>query len=865
MKNKKVLISVISVALVVVIAAAVIIPLALGRGSGSRDTLVVMTEDLNGLFNPFFATSGTDMDVVGQTQIGMLTTDTSGNPAWGEDEAVVTLDYEMTTTTSGDTVHTFVLKNGIKFSDGHPLTMEDVLFNMYVYLDPVYTGSTTMYSTDIVGLQDYRTQQYLSGETDQDAMLTQTATGRATNRRLEMINLYRAEMDKVVTGEVPEETMRAAIAQHTVSNGYRMAVTNDEKIEQSKLQEMLLADYEYVLKTFKEELETDWRSAQSSYVDEPYDTHSEFLDPVFCFMYTEGYVETEWNPDRTQITKLTKKYSSDVAKDQTTAINYVYSDKVASALDEILLYWVTGQTVMNEYVALAKDVILHENLEEGQLVVERITGINSLGHNTEVRTVTVNGTEYAVAHEYNADGTVVNENEYAVLQITVNGSDPKAVWNFGFTVAPQHYYAPNQEVDIEHNKFGVEWGDFDFMRNELQRQEVVNVPMGAGPYVATDANDGDNPDGTSFYSANVVYYKANPNFLMGEPNIKHFRYQVVSSNNAIANLQDGTVHFITPQYTNENYDTLSDMNKAGGTEILEAWQLGYGYIGINAGKVPNINLRRAIMAAMDTSRAISYYRTGTAVQIAWPMSNVSWAYPRLDDGDGDPTNNPMNNNNGHDYTMFPNYGDDTEREDQEAIAKIQNYMQQAGSYSQSDLTITFTIAGSNLSEHPVYQVFLHAMDLLNECGWKIEVEPDINALTKLSTGSLAVWAAAWGSTIDPDMYQVYHKNSTATSVLAWGYREILASQSTYPIENSILNTLSDVIDAARETTDQAARTAMYKEAMGYVLELAVELPVYQRKNLYAYNSKVIDSSSLPAEINPYVSPLYRIWEVKLAA
>ena len=54
--------------------------------------------------------------------------------------------------------------------------------------------------------------------------------------------------------------------------------------------------------------------------------------------------------------------------------------------------------------------------------------------------------------------------------------------------------------------------------------------------------------------------------------------------------------------------------------------------------------------------------------------------------------------------------------------------------------------------------------LLEECGWKVNIEPDINALTKLSTGSLAVWAAAWGSTIDPDMYQVYHKNSTATSV-----------------------------------------------------------------------------------------------------
>jgi hypothetical protein len=50
--------------------------------------------------------------------------------------------------------------------------------------------------------------------------------------------------------------------------------------------------------------------------------------------------------------------------------------------------------------------------------------------------------------------------------------------------------------------------------------------------------------------------------------------------------------------------------------------------------------------------------------------------------------------------------------------------------------------------------------------------------------------------------------------------------------------------------------------MGYVLDLAVELPVYQRKQLYAYNANIIDASSFPEDINPYSSPLDRIWEIK---
>jgi len=44
----------------------------------------------------------------------------------------------------------------------------------------------------------------------------------------------------------------------------------------------------------------------------------------------------------------------------------------------------------------------------------------------------------------------------------------------------------------------------------------------------------------------------------------------------------------------------------------------------------------------------------------------------------------------------------------------------------------------------------------------------------------------------------------------------------------------------------------------------VELPVYQRDVLYAYNSKVIDPDSLPKIVNPYASPLDRIWELEFA-
>ena len=59
---------------------------------------------------------------------------------------------------------------------------------------------------------------------------------------------------------------------------------------------------------------------------------------------------------------------------------------------------------------------------------------------------------------------------------------------------------------------------------------------------------------------------------------------------------------------------------------------------------------------------------------------------------------------------------------------------------------------------------------------------------------------------------------------------------------------------------------MYQEAMGLILDLAVELPVYQRSVLYAYNGNVVNVNTMPAEseINPYSSPLDRIWEIEFA-
>ncbi|MBO5968911.1 MAG: hypothetical protein J6S14_10490 [Clostridia bacterium] len=832
---------------------------ACGGTTSAPDALVIMTEELDGLFNPFFSTTGADATIVSMTQIGMLGSDyVNGDVAvaYGKDHSVAVLDYAINYDSAADkTTYTFVLKNDIVYSDGHPMTMEDVLFNLYVYLDPVYTGSSTMYSTDIVGLQDYRTQTIGSGSNNVDDTITSAANDRAQNRINELINLFRSVGKTQTAGSYSADyaKMVDAIGKHSLSSGYVNAISNNAA---DVTNATLLADYEEALRLFKEELGTDYISAKEAYLEEPYKSTGEF-DEVTSFMYAEGYVTVEYAKDpetnkdiKSKIEKVTRLYNADVVKDMNSAIDYVYNSKIEQELDIILSYWATANKLRTTYAAKAKEVILRANMKDGELTVPNISGIVSLGHTTDVATVTASNGTYTVAHEHDADGKPVNAEEYDVLEITINGTDPKAIWNFSFSVAPQHYYAEGYTVDIANNKFGVDYASFNYMKEVIQSSRNVKLPMGAGAYKATDSQNSDTPAEGDFFKDNVVYFKSNNNFMMGQPKIEKVRYQVVSASNAISALESGSVHFVTPQFTQANIDLINGLASKG-IEKTYTDQLGYGYIGVNAGKVPNIYVRKAIMSAMNTSLALSYYSTGMAETIYWPMSTVSWAYPK--DASG---NNSRDNLHDYPAILF-------DRE--EAKKTILEYMQLAGvSAGDSALSIKFTIAGSNLTDHPTYQTFQSAADLLNECGWNIEVVPDTQALTKLSTGSLAVWAAAWGTTVDPDMYQVYHKNSTATSTLAWGYREILASPASYPEETQILNKLSDVIDDAREINDQAERSALYREAMGYVLDLAVELPVYQRKVLYAYNAKVINSDSLPAEINPYTSPLDKIWEIEFA-
>ena len=828
--------------------------------NNETDPLVFSSAEVDKVFNPFFSTNAADSSVVGMTQIGMLSNDKDGNPVYGDNEAVVTKDLQIVTEGEVEdvdlyTTYYFVLKNNVKFSDGKPLTIKDVLFNLYVYLDPVYTGSSTIYSTDIVGLKEYRTQETDENEQDAfDAQFEQIAADRLRALRTACADINDSNSE-YYTMEFED-----ALTEYAIVNG--------------DYYDNILEDYKKACELFRKELETDYTNSTGSdpkeikFYDKENNKYEGLLTTeVEVFLYNTGLLS--WNKKDAKLTSSLVALG-DVAslknwtKEQ--AIERVYEFMMPANVLQVISYWMTA-TELFTYITNAEKEKFFSN--EDDIEFKNISGINFANKDSAV---IVNGKTYEKP-TYNEDGSVKSGNE--VLSIKIRNIDPKAIWNFSLGIAPMHYYSSYdvyKDFDFETN-FGVKRGNQTFMETVVKNSDRIGVPVGAGAYAASKASGGiTNITAGEFYNNGVIYFERNPYFVLGQAKIKKVRYQVVSSAQMLNSLYNGEIDYATP---NAKVETKNELNgkKNQGIQNQSVKTMGYGYIGVNAGKVPDLKVRQAIMHCINTEECVGYYR-GTADSIYRPMSTQSWAYPKDCTpyypyvAGAVPNDLDVVNPDYADYVTEKGYkaGDIMSKEDQEEF--IRGLVEDCGYKPDGNevytktrggnhtLKYTFTIAGEE-TDHPAFDAMYHASELLNAWGFDVTVTTDAQALSKLSKGELTVWAAAWGSTIDPDMYQVYHKDSKATSVNNWGYTEIkIGKDDNYSVEWDLIEELSDYIDDARKIDDSTEagrnrRAAIYSKALDIVMQLAIELPTYQREDLFAYNAKKLDETTLNQDYSAF--------------
>ncbi|WP_419471244.1 ABC transporter substrate-binding protein [Ewingella americana] len=113
-----------------------------------KDTVIAGISEPQGIFNPYFFVNGWDENVTNVIFARLIDLDSHG-------ESVPGLAESWTVSPDGKT-YTIKLHPNLTFSDGSPLTAEDVAFTLTVLYDPKYDGDTDISLAHIVGGDDYK-------------------------------------------------------------------------------------------------------------------------------------------------------------------------------------------------------------------------------------------------------------------------------------------------------------------------------------------------------------------------------------------------------------------------------------------------------------------------------------------------------------------------------------------------------------------------------------------------------------------------------------------------------------------------------------------------------------------------------------
>lgn len=436
--------------------------------------------------------------------------------------------------------------------------------------------------------------------------------------------------------------------------------------------------------------------------------------------------------------------------------------------------------------------------------------------------------------------------EYS-LRVVLTEVDAVAIYQLAITIAPSHYYGDGN-VDVNNNKFGFPKGDLSLVRAKTTK------PMGAGPYKFVKFENG------------VVNFEANENYFLGKPKTKYVNFvECLTDDDKLNGIIAGTIDISDPSF---DKDTVNAIKQANGNDQLNGAKLnintvnnlGYGYLGMSAnalningdpGSEASKNLRRAFATIFSVYRDVSvdtYYGEQASV-INYPISDTSWAAPRPSDAGYEVAFSKDVNGN-------PIYTSGMTADQKYAAAKTAalGFFAAAG-FTVENGRVTAAPAGAPASyelwipadgkgDHPSFMMATMGTAALVELGINITVKDlaDSSLLwDAIEADTCQMWTAAWGATVDPDMYQIYY--SGVESGLEAG-----GSNYMYDIADAELD---ELIMAARKTLDQSARKLMYKECLDIVIDWAVEVPVYQRQNAIAFSAERVNMATVTPDITTF--------------
>ena len=439
---------------------------------------------------------------------------------------------------------------------------------------------------------------------------------------------------------------------------------------------------------------------------------------------------------------------------------------------------------------------------------------------------------------------IIRTGDYS-LTVHMTEYDATAIYNMSFNIAPLHHYGDVSKYDYDNNKFGFDKGDLSGVKAK------TTEPLGCGPYIFKSYENG------------VVTMEANPTYFLGEPKTKTILFKEGEDADYVPGIVTGTYDLAVPSISEETLNAITDANSNGEltgdtlTTILVDYR-GYGYLGINADLV-NIDgnpgseeskaLRKGFMTVLAVYRdtVINSYYGDRAAVIQYPISNTSWAAPQpADEGYRAAYSVDADGNDIFDSSM------NDEQKYDAALKAAVTFFEKAGYTFDADGKVAsapagapesyeILIPGQGKQDHPTYGIATAASKALETIGIKLSVN-DVGTSVwnnALEGNTAQMWVAAWQSTADPDMYQVYHSSN------AHGKG---TNSNHYQVDDPALDAL--IIDG-RTSADTEYRKSVYKQAMEIIMDWGVELPVYQRKDCTVASTIRVDCDTLPKDMTPY--------------
>lgn len=432
------------------------------------------------------------------------------------------------------------------------------------------------------------------------------------------------------------------------------------------------------------------------------------------------------------------------------------------------------------------------------------------------------------------------------VSITTEGYSVTTIYDIiAIPLAPMHYYGDESLYDYDNNQFGFTFGDLSSVQDNLE-------PMGTGPYLFDR------------YENRTVYLDANENYWKGAPKIQQMQFKETSESDKAAAISTGTADFTSPSGSVSTLTEIASYNSNNETtgDVATTFSYdnnGYGYVGINAatmnvggdpGSDASKNLRKGFATLYAVYRDIccdSYYGDAAKV-IQYSISDCSWGAPKeTDEGYSiadsvDVDGNPI-------YTSDMT---DDQRFDAALQASI-GFFKAAG-YTWDDATGKFTAApdGASLAyeviipadggeDHPAYLLCEYVRSALESIGITLTINnpSDSNQMwTTIDARTHNMYTAAFsfGGNPDPDCYDRYHSSTIANG------------NNNNAISDPELDTL---LSDGRISADQSYRRAIYREALDIVRDWAVEVPYYQRQNIYVYSTERVNMDTVTPDITTF--------------